>query len=70
MTAQLSSAGTPRTPGPAELCSQVLDLIGDRAEAQVTASRGRPALTRFANSFIHQNVGEVGVSVHLKVARP
>jgi predicted Zn-dependent protease len=55
---------------PAELCQQVLDLVGDRAEAQVTATRGRPALTRFANSFIHQNVGEAGVSVSLKVALP
>ena len=55
---------------PAELCQQVLDLVGDRAEAQVTASQSRPALTRFANSFIHQNVGEAGVSVSLKVALP
>ncbi len=55
---------------PAELCQQVLDLVGDRAEAQVTASRSRPALTRFANSFIHQNVGEAGISISLKVALP
>ena len=53
---------------PAALCEQVLDLVGDRAEAQVTASQSQPALTRFANSFIHQNVGEAGVSVSLKVA--
>ena len=58
------------TAAPAELCQQVLDLVGDRAEAQVTAQAGRPALTRFANSFIHQNVGEAGVSVHLKAALP
>ena len=55
---------------PAEVCQQVLELVGDRAEAQVTAHHGRPALTRFANSFIHQNVGEAGVSVTLKVALP
>ena len=55
---------------PAELCQEVLDLVGERAEAQVTAQRGRPALTRFANSFIHQNVGEAGVSVNLKLALP
>jgi predicted Zn-dependent protease len=61
MTAAMTSA---------ELCRQVLDLVGDRAQAQVTAQRGRPALTRFANSFIHQNVGEAGVSVHLKLALP
>jgi predicted Zn-dependent protease len=59
---------TPRTPAPAELCERVLDLVGDRAEAQVTAQRSHPALTRFANSFIHQNVGEAGVSVSLKLA--
>jgi len=64
------SPGAPRTPGPAEICQQVLDLVGDRAEAQVTSQQGRPALTRFANSFIHQNVGEAGVSVNLKVALP
>jgi predicted Zn-dependent protease len=53
---------------PAELSQRVVDLVGDRGEAQVTARRGRPALTRFANSFIHQNVGEDGISVTLKVA--
>ena len=43
-----------------DTCDQVLDLLGGRAEALVTRSRGRSALTRFANSRIHQNVdGEV-----------
>ncbi|HZI38297.1 MAG TPA: TldD/PmbA family protein, partial [Acidimicrobiia bacterium] len=65
----MSSPGTPRTPA-AEICQAVLDRVGDRAEAQVTTQQGRPALTRFANSFIHQNVGEAGVSVNLKVALP
>jgi predicted Zn-dependent protease len=66
-----SFSGTPPTPGaPAEICQHVLDLVGDRAEAQVTTQQGRPALTRFANSFIHQNVGEAGLSVTLKVALP
>jgi predicted Zn-dependent protease len=55
---------------PMQLCDEVLDLVGGRAEAQVTAQRSRPALTRFANSFIHQNVGEAGISVHLKLALP
>jgi predicted Zn-dependent protease len=55
---------------PSELCEQVLDLVGDRAEAQVTAQQGRPGLTRFANSFIHQNVGEAAISVNPKVALP
>jgi len=55
---------------PRDLCQQVLDLVGGRAEAQVTVQRSRPALTRFANSFIHQNVAEAGTSVHLKLALP
>ncbi len=38
------------------VCDQVLDLVGDRASALVTRSQGRSALTRFANSRIHQNV--------------
>jgi hypothetical protein len=68
----MSFSGGPRNPGrsPMQLCEQVLDLVGGRAEAQVTATQGRPALTRFANSFIHQNVGEAGGSVTLKVALP
>ncbi len=53
---------------PSELCQRVVELVGDRGEAQVTARRGRHALTRFANSFIHQNVAEDGTSVTLKVA--
>ncbi len=53
---------------PAELCQRVVELVGERGEAQVTARAGRPALTRFANSFIHQNVGEAGASVTLKMA--
>ncbi len=58
------------TAAPMELCDQVLDLVGGRADAQVTVQQGRSALTRFANSFIHQNVGEIGVSVSLKLALP
>ena len=53
---------------PVEICHRVVELVGERGEAQVTARRGRPALTRFANSFIHQNVGGEGISVSLKVA--
>ncbi|MDQ3946701.1 MAG: metallopeptidase TldD-related protein [Actinomycetota bacterium] len=53
---------------PIQLCQRVVELVGGRGEAQVTARRGRPALTRFANSFIHQNVGEDAISVTLKVA--
>jgi predicted Zn-dependent protease len=53
--------------GYVDLCEQVLELVGNRAEAQVMVAGGRSALTRFANSFIHQNVGEDQLSVTLKV---
>jgi len=51
-----------------ELASQVLETVGDRAEAEVVVTGGVSALTRFANSFIHQNVAEEGYSVSLRVA--
>ncbi len=53
-----------------DLCERLLERIGGRAEAQVSVSRGPHGLTRFANSFIHQNVAEdaVGVSVTVSIA--
>lgn len=51
-----------------ELTETVLEMVGDRAEAQVTVARQRSGLTRFANSFIHQHVGEETTAVELKVA--
>lgn len=42
-------------------------LVGDRAEAEATVVSGRSALTRFANSAIHQNVADDHVSVRLRV---
>lgn len=54
-----------------ELADDVIAMVGEAApdaEAEVTVSDGRAALTRFANSFVHQNVGEGGVSVMLRVA--
>ncbi len=50
------------------LCERVLELVGGRAEAEVTATAGRGALTRFANSHIHQNVAEEHVGVRLRLA--
>lgn len=50
-----------------QLCDQVLDLVGGRAEALVRASAGQSSLTRFANSCIHQNVSEDTSGVHLQV---
>lgn len=57
--------------GAAGLADTVLELLQQAepgAEAEVNVSDGRHALTRFANSFIHQNVGEEGPSVLLRVA--
>lgn len=51
-----------------ELAGHVLEKVGDRAEAEIVVSGGVSALTRFANSFIHQNVGEEGYAVSLRVA--
>lgn len=50
-----------------EVAARVVDLVGDRAEAHVNVFVGRSGLTRFANSFIHQNVAEDQVAVHLRV---
>ncbi|MCP4221994.1 MAG: TldD/PmbA family protein, partial [Actinomycetia bacterium] len=51
-----------------DVADRVIELVGDRAEAQVTVDGTEHALTRFANSFIHQNVGEHGLGVMLKLA--
>ncbi len=50
------------------LVDTVLEIVGDRAEAEVNADVGTLALTRFANSFIHQNVSEDTAAVSLRVA--
>ena len=52
---------------PADRCQAVLDAVGTRAEAEVTAFAGRSALTRFANSHIHQNVATDEAWTRLKV---
>lgn len=51
-----------------DLVAKTLSLVGDRAEAEALAHVGRSSLTRFANSFIHQNVSEDEAVVSLKVA--
>ena len=51
-----------------ETCERVLGLVGTDAEAEVTVSAGTEALTRFATSFIHQNVADDARMVHLRVA--
>jgi len=54
-----------------ELAEHVLDLVVRRtadAEVEVTVRRGTEALTRFANSFIHQNVATEVNHVLLRIA--
>jgi predicted Zn-dependent protease len=56
-----------------DVADRVLAIVRDRAgseaaEAEVNVSRGVSALTRFANSFIHQNVSEEVSHVLLRVA--
>ncbi|MEV6369819.1 metallopeptidase TldD-related protein [Micromonospora musae] len=54
-----------------ELAGQVIDLVrrigGPDVAAEAVVTRADLALTRFANSFIHQNVAESGVAVRLRV---
>ena len=54
--------------GSTELVDQTLEIVGDRAEAQVVAKTGTSELTRFANSFIHQNVSDDVVDLTVEVA--
>jgi len=51
-----------------DTCERVLRLVGTDAEAEVTVTAGTDALTRFATSFIHQNVADAATRVHLRVA--
>lgn len=53
---------------PHDLVDHTLDLVDGRADAEVFVDVGTTSLTRFANSFIHQNVSEVASAVHLRVA--
>ena len=48
-------------------CDRVLELVGDRADALVTCGQGTNALTRFANSRIHQNMASDEGHVRLRV---
>ena len=51
-----------------DACERVLRLVGTDAEAEVTVTAGSEALTRFATSFIHQNVADDVRDVRLRVA--
>ncbi|MFF5174759.1 TldD/PmbA family protein [Micromonospora sp. NPDC000089] len=54
-----------------DIAAQVVELVrrlaGPHAQAEVEAVRHDLALTRFANSAIHQNVAESGVAVRLRL---
>jgi len=54
-----------------DVAARVLDLVreatGARGEAAVAVCRDRMALTRFANSYIHQNVAEDTTTVRLQL---
>lgn len=54
-----------------DLACQVIEtvrrLAGPAAQAEATVTRADLALTRFANSFIHQNVAETNVAVRLRL---
>lgn len=52
---------------PGDVAETLVDMVGNQGEAQVIVDARRHGLTRFANSFIHQNVAESGSSVRLKV---
>jgi predicted Zn-dependent protease len=53
-----------------DIAAQVLDFVkaqSPTAEAEVTVDTSELALTRFANSFIHQNVAEATTAVRLRL---
>jgi predicted Zn-dependent protease len=53
---------------PLDVADRLVELVGDRAEAEASCSTGRSALTRFANSSIHQNVADEYVWARLRVS--
>ena len=50
-----------------DVCDRVLGLLAGRADALVTCGQGTNALTRFANSRIHQNMASDDEHVRLRV---
>jgi predicted Zn-dependent protease len=71
MTGQPSAVAALASEGAASLADRVLGMIRDRAasaEAEVLVHAGTLALTRFANSAIHQNVAEDVNRVSIRLA--
>jgi predicted Zn-dependent protease len=62
-----------RTGAELELAARVVDLLrqqaGASAEAEVMVGHSAEALTRFANSMIHQNVADASTIVRLRLHR-
>jgi predicted Zn-dependent protease len=52
---------------PSDIAEQTLAAVGDDANAEAVVTAGRTALTRFANSFIHQNITQDTANVELRV---
>ncbi|MEU9506833.1 metallopeptidase TldD-related protein [Micromonospora sp. NPDC048170] len=54
-----------------EIAGRLVELVrrlgGPDAQAEAVVTRSDLALTRFANSFIHQNVAESGIGVRLRL---
>jgi predicted Zn-dependent protease len=50
-----------------DIARRVLEMVGPGAEAEVFVGHTALALTRFANSFIHQNVADATTSVRLRL---
>ncbi len=56
---------------PNEVADQVIEMVrtaAPKAEAEVTVRTGTEALTRFAGSFIHQNVAEETSHIALRIS--
>ena len=51
-----------------ETCDRVLSRLAGGAEAEVSVASGTETLTRFATSFIHQNVADAVSRVHVRIA--
>lgn len=51
-----------------DLTNEVLGFVPDSIDAEVYAQVGSSSLTRFANSFIHQNVSEETSEISIRVA--
>jgi predicted Zn-dependent protease len=56
------------TQEPSAIADRLLEIVGERAEAAVTVTHTQQGLTRFANSFIHQNVVDEHTEVVLQLS--